>query len=120
MTRNLFKRMKDRLQGNPYAKAFSLLATLVMPISVVDTGIEGILSGAGITPFDLTFCGFYGCIILCLAWERKWLWLKIPLVAINTVLNGFYILMGFMGGVTGPLLLLMQMIIPIPWYKILG
>ena len=95
------------------------MACLVMPISVVDSGIEGILTRSGITPFDLTFCGFYGCIVFCLAWERKWLWLKILLVAVNVLLNGFYILMGFMGGVTGPLLLLLQMLIPVPWYRLL-
>lgn len=36
--------------------ALSLLACLVMPLSVVDSGIEGILARSGITPFDLTFC----------------------------------------------------------------
>ena len=40
---------------------------------------------------------------------------------INTIINGFMILVAFMGGTSGPLLALMQMIIPIlPWFLIFG
>jgi len=47
--------------------------------------------------------------------------LKILLVAINTMINGFLILVAFMGGPAGPLIALLQMIIPIvPWFMIFG
>lgn len=49
------------------------------------------------------------------------MWLKIVLAAVNTVIIGFLILMAFMGVATGPLLALLQMIIPIvPWFLIFG
>lgn len=111
---------KERLRGNGIAKALSLMAALVMPVCVVDMGITNLITDL-INPYYLLFLGFYGCIFLCLSWERKWLWLKIVLVVINTIINGFMILVAFMGGASGPLLALMQMIIPIlPWFLIFG
>ena len=112
--------IKDKLKGNRIAKVLSLLAALVMPICVVDMGTTDVIMDL-INPYYLLFCGFYGCILLCLSWERKWLWLKIVMVVINTIINGFIILVAFMGGAFGPLLALLQMIIPIlPWFLIFG
>lgn len=114
------EKIKDRLQGNRIAKVLSLLAALVMPLCVVDMGTTNIITDL-INPYYLLFCGFYGGIFLCLSWERKWLWLKIVMVVINTIINGFIILVAFMGGAFGPLLALLQMIIPIvPWILIFG
>ena len=43
------------------------------------------------------------------------------MVVINTIINGFIILVAFMGGAFGPLLALLQMIIPIvPWLTVFG
>lgn len=96
------------------------MAALVMPVCVVDMGTTNLITDL-INPYYLLFLGFYGCISMCLSWERKWLWLKIVLVVINTIINGFMILVAFMGGASGPLLALMQMIIPIlPWFLIFG
>ena len=87
---------------------------------VLDMGTTDVIMEL-INPYYLLFCGFYGCIFLCLSWERKWLWLKIVLSIINAVINFFFIFIAFMGGVGGPLLALLQMIIPIvPWLHIFG
>lgn len=113
-------RLKERLKGNRIAKVLSLLAALVMPVCVVDMGTTNIITDL-INPYYLLFLGFYGCVFMCLSWERKWLWLKIVLVVINTIINGFIIFVAFMGGAFGPLLALLQMIMPIlPWLLIFG
>ncbi len=112
--------IKDKLKGNRIAKVLSLLAALVMPICVVDMGTTDVIMDL-INPYYLLFCGFYGCILLCLSWERKWLWLKIVLSIFNAVINLFFIFVAFMGSVGGPLLALLQMVIPIiPWLHIFG
>lgn len=114
------EKIKDRFQGCRIVKVLSLLAALVMPICVLDMGTTDVIMEL-INPYYLLFCGFYGCIFLCLSWERKWLWLKIVLSIINAVINFFFIFIAFMGGVGGPLLALLQMIIPIvPWLHIFG
>lgn len=118
--KSAFNTIKECVQGNKVAKALSLLAALVMPVCVVDMGTTGIITDL-ISPYYLLFFGFYGSILLCLSWERKWLWLKIILVVINALINGFIIFVAFMGGAFGPLLALLQMIIPIiPWILIFG
>lgn len=112
--------MKNVLRGNRAVMVVSLAAALVMHCGLLDLAAAGILTEAGIFPYGLTFCGFYGCLFLWLAWDRKWLWLKILLTAVNAVIIGFFILMGFMGTVWGPLVLLLRMLIPLPWHRILG
>lgn len=120
----MMRKLKDRLRGNRIAKVLSLLAALVMPLYFLTMFAVLLVTDdfdAPINHYYLTFFGFYGCIFLCLSWERKWLWLKIVLVVINTVIIGFLILVAFMGGEFGPLLALLQMIIPvIPWFLIFG
>ena len=117
-------KLKDRLQGNRAAKVLSLLAALAMPLYFLTMFAWLLIKDdfdALINHYYLTFLGFYGCIFLCLSWERKWLWLKIVLVAINTVIIGFLILVAFMGGPAGPLIALLQMIVPIvPWSLVFG
>lgn len=116
--------IKDRLKGNRIAKVLSLLAALVMPLYFLTMFVVILITGdfdTSINHYYLTFLGFYGCIFLCLSWERKWMWLKIVLVAVNTIIIGYLILIAFMGGTNGPLLALLQMIIPIvPWFLIFG
>lgn len=116
------KRIKEKLNGNRIAKVLSLMAALVMLLYFLTMFVVLLITGdfgTAINHYYLTCFGFYGCIFLCLSWERKWLWLKIVLVAVNTIINGFLILMAFMGGASGPLIALLQMIIPIvPWLKI--
>ena len=118
------RKIKDRLQGNKTAKVVSLLAALVMPLYFLTMFTVILINGDFDMPVNhyyLTFLGFYGCIFLCLSWERKWLWLKIVLAVVNTLINGFLILVAFMGGTSGPLLALLQMIIPVvPWFLIFG
>ena len=118
------KKIKDRLQGNRTAKVLSLLAALVMLLYFLLMFVVILITGdfdTSINHYYLTFLGFYGCIFLCLSWERKWLWLKIVLVAVNTMIIGFLILMAFMGGAGGPLIALLQMIIPVvPWALLFG
>ncbi len=117
-------KIKDRLQGNRTVKVLSLLAALVMPMYFLTMFVVILITDdfdTAISHYYLTFFGFYGCIFLCLSWERKWLWLKIILVAVNTIIIGFLILVSFMGGTSGPLIAILQMIIPIvPWPLILG
>ena len=111
--------LKNRLRGNKIAKVLSLLAALVMPLCIVCMGtIDSFVDI--INPYYLLFLGFYGCIFLCLSWERKWLWLKILLCLVNAAINGFIILVSFVASVEGPLLALLMMIIPIPWFEIFG
>ncbi len=116
------REIKDGLKGNRTAKILSLLAALVMPLYWLIMFVMILATGdsdMAINHYYLTCFGFYGCIFLCLSWERKWLWLKIVLAAVNTIINGFLIFMAFMGGTSGPLTALMQMVIPIiPWFKI--
>lgn len=116
------EKSKNRLKGNRIAKVLSLLAALVMPLYFVMMFVVILITDdfdTTISHYYLTCFGFYGCIFLCLSWERKWLWLKIVLVAVNVIIIGFLILMSFMGGASGPLIALLQMIIPvIPWAKL--
>ena len=116
--------MNRRLKGNRIAKVLSLLAALAMPLYFLTMFVMILITGdfdTSINHYYLTFLGFYGCIFMCLSWERKWLWLKIVFVAVNTIIIGFLIMMAFMGGTDGPLLALLQMIIPIvPWFTIFG
>ena len=122
--KNMMRKLKDRLRGNRIAKVLSLLAALVMPLYFLTMFAVLLVTDDFDVPINhyyLTFLGFYGCIFLCLSWERKWLWFKIVLAVINTVIIGFLILVAFMGGEFGPLLALLQMIIPvIPWFLIFG
>ena len=115
-------KINDKLKGNITVKVLSLLAALVMPLYFLTMFVVILITGdfdTVINHYYLTCFGFYGCIFLCLSWERKWLWLKIALVAVNTIINGFLILVSFMGGANGPLIALLQMIIPIiPWVKL--
>ena len=115
-------KINDKLKGNITVKVLSLLAALVMPLYFLTLFVVILITGdfdTVINHYYLTCFGFYGCIFLCLSWERKWLWLKIALVAVNTIINGFLILVSFMGGSNGPLIALLQMIIPIiPWVKL--
>ena len=116
--------MNRRLKDSRIVKVLSLLAALVLPLYFLTMFVVILITGdfdMSINHYYLTFLGFYGCIFLCLSWERKWLWLKIVMVVINTIINGFIILVAFMGGAFGPLLALLQMIIPIvPWLTIFG
>ena len=115
-------KINDKLKGNITVKVLSLLAALVMPLYFLTLFVVILITGdfdTVINHYYLTCFGLYGCIFLCLSWERKWLWLKIALVAVNTIINGFLILVSFMGGANGPLIALLQMIIPIiPWVKL--
>ena len=115
-------KINDKLKGNITVKVLSLLAALVMPLYFLTLFVVILITGdfdTVINHYYLTCFGFYGCIFLCLSWERKWLWLKIALVAVNTIINGFLILVAFMSGANGPLIALLQMIIPIiPWVKL--
>ena len=115
-------KINDKLKGNITVKVLSLLAALVMPLYFLTLFVVILITGdfdTVINHYYLTCFGLYGCIFLCLSWERKWLWLKIALVAVNTIINGFLILVSFMGGSNGPLIALLQMIIPIiPWVKL--
>ena len=116
--------IKERLKGNRTAKVLSLLAALVMPLYWLILFVVILATGdydTTINHYYLTCFGFYGCIFLCLSWERKWLWLKIVLIAVNAIINGFLIFMAIMGGASGPLIALLQMIIPfIPWPHMFG
>ena len=83
---------KERLKGNRIAKVLSLMAVLVMPVYFLTMFVLILITGdfdTTINHYYLTCFGFYGCIFLCLSWERKWMWLKIVLVAVNTIINGF-------------------------------
>lgn len=124
LKKDMMRKLKDRLRGNRIVKVLSLLAALVMPLYFLTMFAVLLVTDDFDVPINhyyLTFLGFYGCIFLCLSWERKWLWLKIVLAVINTVIIGFIILVAFMGGEFGPLLALLQMIIPvIPWFLIFG
>ena len=89
------EKIKDRFQGCRIAKVLSLLAALVMPICVLDMGTTDVIMEL-INPYYL-------------------------FSIINAVINFFFIFIAFMGGVGGPLLALLQMIIPIvPWLHIFG
>lgn len=118
------KKIKDRLKGNKIAKVLSLLAALVMPLYLLVMFSSILITddfNVPINHYYLLFLGFYGCIFMWLSWERKWLWLKIVLSVVNAMINGFIILVAFMGGPYGPLLALLQMIIPIvPWMHLFG
>ena len=111
--------LKNRLRRNKIAKTLSLIAALGMPAYIVAMVIVDSLVDI-VNPYYLLFLGFYGCIFLCLSWERKWLWLKILLCLVNAAINGFIILVAFVGSVEGPLLALLMMIIPLPWFEIIG
>ena len=115
--------MNRRLKDSRIVKVLSLLAALVLPLYFLTMFVVILITGdfdMSINHYYLTFLGFYGCIFLCLSWERKWLWLKMVLVAVNTIIIVFLILMASMGGTNGPLTALLMMIIPIPWPEIIG
>lgn len=100
-------------------KVLSLIAALVMPLCLIGMGTMDSFVEV-VNPYYLLFCGFYGCVFLCLSWERKWLWLKILLCVVNAAINGFIILAAFVSSALGPLWALLMMIIPLPWYEIFG
>ncbi len=119
MKNNEFKMKIDRLRGNKAAKVLSLLAIFVMPVSLAAMVAFDDLADI-INPYYLLFLGFYGCIFMCLSWERKWLWLKILLCLGTAAINGFIILVAFVGSEVGPLLAFLMMIIPVPWFNTFG
>ncbi len=112
--------MKSRLKGSKPVKVVSLLASLVLPACALDMATTNVVMDV-VNPYYLLFLGFYGCIFLCLSWEGKWLWLKVVLVAANAAFISLFVFVAFMGGLGGPILALLQMVVPIvPWIPLFG
>lgn len=109
----------DRMNiGFNYRKTLSFLAffmVLVIPIWAI------VFFGGLILDFDITpylWIGFYGCLLSCFVWKKRgW-----KVLAIMTNLLPFaFLCFGFlMGGLAGPVYLILKAILPfVPWKFIL-
>ena len=65
--------------------------------------------------YNFLWCGFYGCILVCLTFKNNWI--KTIVITLNLLPFGFLTLGSLMGGVFGPLVLFGKAIIPfLPLY----
>ena len=60
--------------------------------------------------YNFLWCGFYGCVLVCLTFQNKWI--KTVVITLNLLPFGFLALGSLMGGVFGPLVLFRKAIFP--------
>lgn len=96
---------------NTILKALALLLCVIFPLSTLCE--FNMLTSPGFSP-DTMWCGVYGCILACLCWRSTAA--KAAAIIINCVPFALFCVGFLMGGVTGPLYLLLHAVLPfIPW-----
>jgi len=69
--------------------------------------------------FHVTWCGLYGCILLCR--QKAHIILKVVMIVINALAFCFPAMAAMMGGLGGLGIILLKTIIPyVPWITLLG
>lgn len=95
----------------------ALCLSLALPM-VAGAALAG-LPVAETLVYNVLWCGFYGCLLLCLFWQKTLL--KIFFLALNGGCFLFIALGAMMGGAGALGILLLKALIPFgPWLDILG
>ena len=95
-----------RWKSNKWIKTIAIVVSMLFPCTTVALlfGVE--------TDFILNvlWCGFYGCILVCLAVSSKWI--KAAIILLNLISFVFLSLGFMMGGSTAPFWMLLKAVLP--------
>ena len=96
-------------------KVIALVLCVILPCTFIASVFFDVLDNTiveflGKNIYNFLWCGFYGCVLICLTLQNKGI--KAVVITLNLLPFGFLALGSLMGGVFGPFILLVKAIIP--------
>ena len=98
--------MKEIL-NHTITKAVALMLCAVLPLLLV---VEVLVHTVSLYLYNTLWCGFYGCILICLTFRSPWI--KMGAITLNATPFAFLSLGALMGGWYAPFLLFLKAAIP--------
>ena len=95
------------MRDNTCIKALALLLCLIFPLTALCE--FNMLTSPGLC-LNTMWCGLYGCILACLCWRSPAA--RVAVIIINCIPFALLCLGFLMGGITGPLYLLLRAALP--------